>query len=124
MKNLIELKQFLVKAKTCTYADEGKEVKPQRPGFKELEFLKGDWKYRDSYSGFFMAPGQEIVSFKGQPVWAMAYSGGMVKDHRKDKDFAKQTFTFLKKALLRVERTSKLQRRRLGISRFQQRRYY
>jgi len=101
MLNLEELAKFLVKAKVQTYAGDGKEIKPQRPGFKELEYKEGDWDYRDSYSGFFMAPGQEIVRFRNKPVWAMAYSGGMIKDYKKLL-LAKRTFSFLKEALALV----------------------
>ena len=98
-----QLERFLVKAKTQTYAGDGKEIQPQRPGFKELEFKEGDWEYRDSYAGFFLAPGQEIVRFQGIPIWAMAYNGGMFGKYHGDIDFAKQTFAFLKKALLKIE---------------------
>ena len=102
--NLKELSSFLVKAKTKTYAAvDSQEISSQRPGFKELEFLEEDWNYRDSYAGFFMAPGQEIVYFKNNPTWAMAYSGGMIPEFHGDLDFAKQTFNFLKKALSKVE---------------------
>ena len=101
--NLEELAKFLVKAKSNTYAGDGNKISPQRPGFKELEYIGGNLEYRDSYSGFYLAPGQEIVRFKEKPVWSMAYSGGMVPEYHKNKDFAKQTFKFLKKALLRVE---------------------
>lgn len=98
-----QLIKFLLKAKSKTYAADGKEIIAQRPGFKELEFKEGDWEYRDSYIGFYFAPGQEIVRFKGQPIWAMAYSGGMNLEYHGDKEFAKQTFNFLKKALLKVK---------------------
>lgn len=101
--DLKELAGFLVKAKSQTYAGDGKEIPPQRPGFKELVFIDGNWEYRDSYTGFYFAPGQEIVRFQGRPVWAMAYSGGMRPEYHGKGDFAKQTFTFLKQALLRIE---------------------
>jgi len=101
--DLKKLSRFLVKAKIGAYAGEGKEIKPERAGFKELEFKAGEWYYRDSYSGFFYAPGQEIVRIKGRPVWAMAYSGGMREKYHGDYDFAKQTFGFLKEALKRVK---------------------
>ena len=91
-----------MKAKTKTYAGDGAEVKPQRPGFSELEYAEGDFDYRDSYAGFFSAPGQEVVRFKGIPVWVMAYSGGMLPQFR-DADFAERAFAFLKKALLLVK---------------------
>ena len=102
MINLEELASFLVKAKKEAYAGDGREVTRERPGFKELEFTEGDWDYRDSYVGFFMAPGQEVVRFQGKPIWVMSYSGGMTSDFRDDVGFAKETFGFLKRALLQV----------------------
>lgn len=100
--DLRELAKFLVKAKKKTYAGNGKEIKPQRPGFKELEFKEGKWHYRDSYAGFFSAPGQEVVRFGGRPVWAMAYSGGMKEKYQGNAKFATEVFNFLKKALNKV----------------------
>lgn len=102
MINLNELRKFLVKAKISTYAGGGKEVEPQRPGFKELEYKEGNYEYRDSYCGFYSAPGQEIVRFNGKPIWHMAYSGGMKKGFHYNLEFAKQTFKFLKECLKRV----------------------
>ena len=101
--DLRQLAKFLVKAKIQTYAGDGEEVSPQRPKFKELEFKEGDWEYRDSYAGFFFAPGQEVVRFKGNPVWAMAYSGGMKQKYHGGIEFAKKTFGFLKEALKQIE---------------------
>lgn len=99
-----EFAEFLVRAKRATYAGEGKEISPQRPGFTELEYKEGDYRYRDSYSGFYQAPGQEVVYFRGKPVWTMAYSGGMVKEFHNDEDFTEKTYTFLKKCLLQVKK--------------------
>lgn len=99
-----ELVEFLVRAKKKTYAGEGKEISPQKLGFKELEYEEGEWYYRDSYTGFYQAPGQEVVYFQDKPVWAMAYGGGMRKDFHGDEDLAKQTFGFLKKCLSQVEK--------------------
>lgn len=97
--NLELLAKFLVKAKVNTYAGDSKEIIPQRPAFRELGFVEGDWEYRDSYSGFYSAPGQEIVCHKGFPVWNMAYNGGMLKEYHGDFNFSKKTFEFLKKAI-------------------------
>ena len=102
--SLGELAEFLVKAKRETYAGGGAEAPPERPGFKELEFREGDWHYRDSYAGFFRAPGQEIVKYKGTIVWSMMYSGGMREEYLEDTGFARKTFAFLKKALIMVEK--------------------
>ena len=102
--DLEELSKFLVKAKTNTYASGSeRNVAPQRPDFDELEFKEGDWEYRDSYCGFFRAPGQEIVRFKGEPVWNMSYDGGMLEEFYDNKEFAEQTFKFLQKAMRNVD---------------------
>ena len=98
------LAEFLVDAKKAAYAGEGAEVKSQRPGFKELEYKDDrlNLEYIDSYTGFFLAPGQEVVRFDGKPVWVMSYSGGMLGGYREDIKFAKNVFAFLKKALSNV----------------------
>lgn len=67
-----QLAGFLVRAKAKTYAGNGKASATQRPGFRELGFSDGAWSYRDSYAGFYSATGQEVVRFKGRPVWMMA----------------------------------------------------
>lgn len=99
--NLKELNKFLLDANANGYAGDGNKVKPpQRPGFDEIEYCKGNWLFHDSYAGHYFAPGQEIVYYKNQPVWAMAYAGGMKFQYHEDDKFAKETFSFLKKALL------------------------
>ncbi|HLC77719.1 MAG TPA: DUF5680 domain-containing protein [Candidatus Nanoarchaeia archaeon] len=120
MINLEELAKFLVKAKKGAYAGDGREITPERLGFKELEFAEGDWNYRDSYVGFFMAPGQEIVRFQGEPIWVMSYSGGMLPDFRTDISFAKETFGFLKRALLQIPEDAPYR----GPGNFQDERWY
>jgi hypothetical protein len=102
MIDLKELAKFLVKAKRQTYAGEGREVTPERAGFKELEYSEGYYNYRDSYTGFFSAPGQEIIRLNGVPIWSMAYSGGMKPEYFSDTEFATKIFEFLKKVLSRV----------------------
>jgi len=98
-----KLKTFLFNANAKGYAGSGKEVKPQRPGFNELEYKEGDWLFHDSYSGHYFAPGQEIVYFKNKPIWAMAYSGGMQFIYHGNKKLTRDTFIFLKKALLAMD---------------------
>lgn len=99
---MMKIKEFLIKAKKVTYAAGGAEVDPQRPGFKELEYTEGDLNYRDSYTGYYMAPGQEVVRLNGKPVWHMTYSGGMKKEYHGDYDFVHKVFEFLKKCLTLV----------------------
>ena len=105
MIDLKKLAKFLVKAKKATYASINKmKIEAERPMHDELEFSEGDFYYRDSYSGFFQAPGMEEVRLvkNGATIWTMAYSGGMLSKYQKDAEFAKQTFTLLKKALSSV----------------------
>jgi hypothetical protein len=99
-----ELNRFLLGANVNGYASDGNEyLPPQRPGFNEIEYQKGDWLFHDSYSGHFFAPGQEVVYYKSKPVWAMAYSGGMKEKFHSDELFTKNTIVFLKKALLEMD---------------------
>ena len=78
-------------------------VKPIRAGHKDYGFTKEDWKYHDSYAGWHMAPGREVVHYKGKPVWQMSYQGMTVDGL--SKEFIKDVFTFLKKALRSVPET-------------------
>jgi hypothetical protein len=97
-----KLAKFLVKAKKQTYAGEGRETTPERPSFKELEYSEDNYTYRDSYTGFFSGPGQEIVRFNGTPIWSMSYSGEMKSEYHNDANFAEKVFEFIKKALMLV----------------------
>ena len=108
--DLQQLTQFLALAVIKTYVGNGKEVLPWVPSFKELEYPENGWEdqnvdyyYRDSYSGFYLAPGREVVYFRGIPIWSRTYNGGMESKYRENESFAKETFKFLKKALLRVD---------------------
>ncbi|MCX6708773.1 MAG: DUF5680 domain-containing protein [Candidatus Woesearchaeota archaeon] len=99
-----DLVNFLLKARLKGYAGDGKkEEKPERPGFKEFYYKEEDFEYRDSYAGYFQAPGQEVIRFKGKPVWTMSYSGGMLPEFHGDLELAKETFAFLKKTLQHVD---------------------
>jgi len=97
---LAELSRFIVEANQHTWAGEGAEVEPQRPGYKELEYRNGLWCLRDSYTSYFQAPGMTTVYHRERPVWAMSYGGpGQTEGHQ---DHAKETFNFLKDALMHV----------------------
>jgi hypothetical protein len=102
--NLDDLAQFIAMAKRAAYAGEGKlERHPQRKGYKEHLITIGGWQYRDSYAGYYRAPGEEVVSYKGIPVWRMAYNGGMLRNYWGNVGVTHATFQFLKKALSRVD---------------------
>ena len=100
--DLEKMAKFLVKAKKATYASANKQdIEPERPMHNELEFEEDGFYYRDSYVGFFQAPGMEEVRLgkKGRTIWTMAYSGGMLPKYQENIKFAKQVFIFLKKSL-------------------------
>ena len=97
------LKEFLLDANASCYAGGGHEVEPQRPGFDEIEYKKGDWFFRDSYVGSYFAPGQEFIYFKSKPIWAMAYAGGMKFAYHGQREITKETIVFLKKALMAMD---------------------
>ena len=98
-----KLARFLANAKRNTYASiDSQRIESERPGHKELEFHEDGLYYRDSYVGFFQAPGMEEVRLgdrNGPTIWTMAYSGGMLPAYQGDVEFAGQCFGVLKKAL-------------------------
>lgn len=101
--SLDELNKFLYRANANGYAGDGVKVEAQRPGFDELEYKEEDWLYHDSYAGHFFAPGQEVVYYKNEPVWAMAYAGGMQFEYHGQEEITHRTFEFLKKALMAMD---------------------
>ena len=95
----MELPQFLVAAKTGTYASNGEANEQKLPdGSLELTYNAGEFSYRDRYFGFDPFVGQEIVFQNGQPIWSMNYYGRIV-----DQKFpGAQVYPFLLKALQQV----------------------
>jgi hypothetical protein len=108
---LQELQNFHGAAALATYAA-GKppEAHAQRPGFIEFEHTDGEWSYRDSYAGYLRSCGQEIIYYRGTPVWNCLYGGGM-EPERMDSAFAKETFGILKLALCSGDKKAKFQPR-------------
>jgi hypothetical protein len=100
---LEELVGFIGEANKKTWAGNGAEVPPdkvQRQGYKELEYQRGRWILRDSYVGYFRAPGMTTVYHREKPVWTMSYGG--TGQRRGKEDLVKPTFEFLKRALLQA----------------------
>lgn len=77
MYNEKDFLDFLIQAKKATYASQGDNasVTPLLKGSRQLEFLEGDFLYRDIYFGMSYFIGQETVYYKGNPIWSMSYSG-------------------------------------------------
>ncbi len=80
MQDKKKLLQFLLKARTQTYAGGEGKVEPTLNGSVQLEYKEGEWFYRDIYyigNGIFM--GLEVVHFQEKPIWSMSYYGNFKK---------------------------------------------
>jgi hypothetical protein len=73
--SLERLEAFIITAKAATYAGNGMKVEPTRPGSIDLSYEDGDLLYRDSYFGTGDFIGEEVVWYRGEPIWAMNYYG-------------------------------------------------
>ncbi|MFN2272178.1 MAG: DUF5680 domain-containing protein [Anaerolineae bacterium] len=76
---LKQLEAFIVKAKAATYVGDGAKGPACRPGSHDLQFQDGDFAYLDSYFGGVDFIGEEVVYYKGEPVWAMNYYGRILE---------------------------------------------
>ena len=74
-----QLNNFIVQAKAATYVGNGANVESCRPGSHDLKFEAGDFAYLDSYFGGADFLGQEVVYYRGEPVWAMNYYGRILE---------------------------------------------
>jgi hypothetical protein len=95
-----EFLDFLITAKVNTYASQEAKpvVVPLLPGSKQLEYTQDQFLYRDIYFGGESFIGQETVYYKGEPIWAMAYAGGLMESVPSVLKPIK-IYNFLKKAL-------------------------
>ena len=96
----MDLKNFLIKAKTLTYASagEGRE-KILADGSKELSYKNGPWQYRDRYFGFDPFIGEEIVWKNGRIIWGLNYYGQITST----KIDSRAIYKFLQSALRLVQ---------------------
>lgn len=76
---LEQLEAFIVEAKAATYVGDGERSPSCRPASHDLQFQDGDFAYLDSYFGGVDFIGEEVVYYKGEPVWAMNYYGRILK---------------------------------------------
>lgn len=84
-----ELIEFIIEAKRNTYAGKNNQVESSRKCSIDFEYVKNDYKYRDSYVGSKYFSGQEIVWQNNEPVWSMNYVG-KVTDEPFSGDFLKE----------------------------------
>jgi hypothetical protein len=75
-----ELIHFLLHAKRQTCSGQGDEalVAPLLPGARQQEYYEAPFLYRALSFGQASFVGQETVYFRGCPVWAMSYAGGVL----------------------------------------------
>lgn len=74
-----QLNAFIVKAKAATYVGDGAKSPSCRSGSHDLQFQDGGFAYLDSYFGGADFIGEEVVYYRGEPVWAMNYYGRILK---------------------------------------------
>lgn len=72
---LSALHSFILRAKRACYVGSGQPSLSYRQGSHDLQFTDGEWAYHDSYFGGTNFLGEEVVYFRGQPVWAENYFG-------------------------------------------------
>lgn len=96
---LAALEAFIVRAKQHTYVGDGQKLLPYRLGGHDLQYAEGEWAYHDSYFGESDFIGQEIVYYRGKPVWGMNYFGVI---QRPDKIIAAQAGEMIKRSLTRL----------------------
>jgi len=71
-----EIIDFLLRARTKTYAGNGGKVESALAGSKQLEYSEGDYLYRDIYYvGERAFLGIETIYFQNKPIWSMTYRG-------------------------------------------------
>jgi len=96
---ILELKEFIVAAKTNSYATKGEsEGRILEDGAKEFVYLEGEFKYRDRYYGYNPFIGEEIVWHRNRVVWAMNFCGKVVSEALP----VDEVYNFLRKALRSV----------------------
>ncbi len=71
-----DLENFLIEAKTQTYANENIEkIKSTRLNSNDYEYRKNNMVYHDTYFGGTKFIGEEVVYIDNKTYWAMNYHG-------------------------------------------------
>ncbi len=74
------LESFIMAAKAATYAGDGQKLLAYRQGSHDLQHHDGAWTYHDCYFGGADFMGEEVVYFRGEPVWGMNYYGRLLRE--------------------------------------------
>ena len=98
-----DLLQFLLSARTKTYAAANGSTEALLDGSVQYEYRKDNWFYRDVYFiGNAIFPGLETVYYKNKPVWSMSYYGNFSKMSEEEAD------TMLRRALIDNWKTTRI----------------
>ena len=83
-----KLTQFLLEARTKTYAGHSGRVRPPiLEGSKQMEYKEENWLYRDLFNiGNNKFAGLETIYFNNKPVWSMSYYGNYEKMTEEEAD--------------------------------------
>jgi hypothetical protein len=93
--NLDRLSEFIIEARKNTFAGDVTAIdNPRLLSSVQLEFIKGDYYYRDIYfTGNKKTIGQEMVYENSKPIWVMNYIGNPI---------GKLEINFLKESLYKL----------------------
>lgn len=89
------ISNFIIKARTKTYAGNTGQTKPLLESAKQYEYKENDWLYRDIYyqgNGKFV--GLETIYFQKKPILSVSYYGNFSKMTEEEAD------KILRKALI------------------------
>jgi hypothetical protein len=73
------LQAFIVDAKRRSYVGSGSQSVSLRPASHDLGCTAGDFSYHDTYFGGTDFAGEEVVYWRGRPVWAENYFGHILE---------------------------------------------
>jgi len=78
MKNLDELKQFLIYSAQHGYGNDNRTERKEADGSSTIEVSNDGFKMSDNYFGGEPYGGRTVISEQGEPTWIMVYYGGVV----------------------------------------------
>ena len=76
---LEDLEAFIVASKRLSYVGGGAPLLSYRQGSHDLQHADGEFVYHDSYFGGTDFAGEEVVYWRGRPVWAENYFGHILE---------------------------------------------
>lgn len=80
MKNLEELKEFLIYSAQHGYGNDNRIERKESDYSSTIEVSNDGFTMSDNYFGGEPYGGRTVISHKGQPTWIMVYYGGVVGD--------------------------------------------